>query len=86
MEYRTNYRCKIPLSLLTDFALNANLLQVVNFNTWSRIIKGQKKESVLYHIYVSKHELIDRVTFSTPTFGDHLLIMIELNLFGHAKN
>ena len=38
-----------------------------------------KKESLLDHIDVNKLETISRVNFSTPTFGDHLLVMIELS-------
>ena len=38
-----------------------------------------KKESLLDHIYLNKLKTISRVNFSTPTFGDHLPVMIELS-------
>ena len=38
MEARQDYVYKMPLELLSNFALEKNLLQLVNFNTWSRSI------------------------------------------------
>ena len=78
MEFRSDYHHRIPLSTLTNFALEANLTQVVNFNTWSRIIKGKKKESLLDLVYVSNIATMSNVRFSTPTFGDHLLVMVDI--------
>ena len=78
MEFRSDYHHRIPLSTLTNFALEANLTQVVNFNTWSRIIKGKKKESLLDLVYVSNIATMSNVSFSTPTFGDHLLVMVDI--------
>ena len=53
---------------------------MIDFNTWSRIIKGQKKESMLDHIYVKKIANVENISFLTPTFGDHVLAIAELNL------
>ena len=80
MEYRPDHHHHIPLNNLTEFALNANLTQVINFETWSLVIKGKRKEPLFDHIYVSEISLVNNVSFSTPTFGDHLFVMIELNI------
>ena len=47
MDNRGDYLRKIPLKLLNDFALSNNLTQIVDFNTWSRTINGDRKESAL---------------------------------------
>ena len=86
MEFRSDYHHRIPLSSLTNFALEANLTQVVNFNTWSRIIKDKKKESLIDHVYVSNIATIKNVSFSTPTFGDHLLVMIDIEMKVNSPN
>ena len=45
MEHRPDYLNRIPLSLLTDFATQNNLTQLLHFKTWTRTINGVKKES-----------------------------------------
>ena len=55
MIHRVDYIYKLPMTSLLDFTLSNNLMQVVNFNTWSRIIKGIKKESCLDHVYKCHH-------------------------------
>ena len=39
MNHRMDYNRKVPLKLLNDFALENHLIQIVNFNTWSRNIR-----------------------------------------------
>ena len=57
-----------------------NLLQLVNFNTWSRNINGVRKQSCLDHIYLNCIETIVSVNQICPTFVDNLLVHVELNL------
>ena len=42
MDSRPDYDRKIPLALLSNFATNNNLTQIIEFNTWSRVIKNIK--------------------------------------------
>ena len=79
MSDRNEYQRKVLLSVLNDFVLNSDLIQVVNFNTWSRNINGVKKQSLLDHIYVNNLSSVRKVDHVTPTFGDHELIMIEMD-------
>ena len=65
---------------MSTFALNANLHQLVKQCTWSRVINGNLKESLLDHIYVNKLENVLKITYSVPTFGDYKFISIELDL------
>ena len=80
MNHRMDYNRKVPLKLLNDFALENHLIQIVNFNTWSRNINGIRKESLLDHVYVNNSATVNNVNFINPTFGDHVLVMLEINL------
>ena len=80
MNHRMDYNRKVPLKLLNDFALENHLIQIVNFNTWSRNINGIRKESRLDHVYVNNSATVNNVNFINPTFGDHVLVMLEINL------
>ena len=69
---RHDYSNRILLDTLNNFALNENLIQVVDFNTWSRTIKGVRKESMLDHVYLNNYGTFNSVHFETPVFGDHV--------------
>ena len=77
-DLRPDYSNKIMLDSLKLFANELNLIQVVDFNTWSRTINGTKKESLLDHVYLNRVEMIDAVYFDTPLFGDHVLVILDL--------
>ena len=53
MNIRPDYCNKLLLNHLRDFSTESDLIQVVDFNTWSQTINGNKKESLLDHIYVN---------------------------------
>ena len=55
-----------------------NLIQLVEFPTWQRIINNVKKESILDHIYVQDPTIIENITHKIPLIGDHKLIMFEI--------
>ena len=78
MEGRPDYDRKIPLSILTNFAQENNLIQIVNETTWSRVINGTKKESLLDHIYVNNLAPVLNVSNDFQLFGDHALVVVEL--------
>ena len=86
MSVRPDYNYKIPMKNLSEFALESNLTQLVTFNTWSRTIKGVIKESVLDHVYVNNFASVLNVTFSVPVFGDHVLVLVELNVKCSVNN
>ena len=43
-----------------------NLVQLVNFVTWSRSVNAAIKESTLDHIYTDNVSLVNEVTFKDP--------------------
>ena len=86
MSVRPDYNYKIPMKNLSEFALESNLTQLLTFNTWSRTIKGVIKKSVLDHVYVNNFASVLNVTFSVPVFGDHVLVLVELNVKRSVNN
>ena len=57
-----------------------NLVQIVEFPTWSRIVNNILLESIIDHIYVEDPTLVGGIHSIKPLFGDHLLISITLRL------
>ena len=86
MDSRPDYDRKIPLAQLSDFAVQNNFLQIVDFDTWSRVINGIKKESLIDHIYDNDISSVLNLKSEVPTFGDHLLLILELNLTMSIEN
>ena len=80
MENRPDYDRKVPLNLLNNFALEKNLIQMVSEATWSRVINGIKKESLLDHVYVKNAATVHNLTVKPQLFGDHKLVVVELTL------
>ena len=68
-----------------DVLLNdLNLVQLVNFPTWSRMVNNNLRESILDHIYVSNPLTVRDLKNSKPTFGDHLLVSFLYNCKCHS--
>ena len=68
-------------NLFDDFELHLetlNLLQLVNFDTWSRMVGTTLRSSRLDHIYVKNVGLIYDILLISPCFGDHKLIMMQM--------
>ena len=80
MENRPDYDQKLPLNTLNNFALEKNLIQIVTESTWSRVINGTKKESLLDHVYVKNVATVHSVCVKPQLFGDHKLVVVELIL------
>ena len=80
MQLRSDYPHKQMFLKLTTLIENLNLIQLVDFPTWSRYVRNSLKDSILDHVYVNNMALISNVHSITPTFGDHLLIIIDLTL------
>ena len=48
-----NYNYKNLFDIINEMATVNNLTQIINFPTWSRVVNGVKKESILDHVYVN---------------------------------
>ena len=53
---------------------NFNLVQLVRFATWSRMVGLDLRSSILDHIYVMDPTVISNLTSSRPYFVDHLMV------------
>ena len=80
MKWRNDYPHKHLFTHLTELTDRMNLLQLVDFPTWSRYINNIQKTSILDHVYVNNLSIVNNCGSITPTFGDHLLIILELTL------
>jgi hypothetical protein len=58
----------------------AYLMQLVNFNTWSRIVNSQVRESLTDHVYSSNPASILSVDGVKPLFGDHTMVNVVVKL------
>ena len=56
-----------------------NLVQLVKFKTWLRVVELTVKSSTLDHVYVKDISILDVITHIKPCFGDHELIMFNVN-------
>ena len=63
-----------------DILGDNNLVQLIEFPAWSRIINNVLSESIIDHIYVKDPTLVGGVHSIKPIFGDHLLISLTLRL------
>jgi endonuclease/exonuclease/phosphatase family metal-dependent hydrolase len=56
----------------------SDLVQMVNFPTWSRTINGVVKESLLDHLYSNNPLSISDIHSVEPIFGDHYMIVASM--------
>ena len=59
---------------------DVNLIQMVEFPSWSRIINNVLRESIFDHIYITDPTICGGVHSTKPCFRDHLLISIDVNV------
>ena len=82
LDYRkkhdVNYSNASLFAIFDEGFDDLNLLQLVNFCTWSRLVGNTARSSILDHIYVNDVELVKEITHITPVFGDHELVMAVL--------
>jgi hypothetical protein len=57
---------------------HVNCSQLVTFNTWSRIVNGVLRESVIDHVYVNNPIDIENLHKVDPICGDHSMIVFTI--------
>jgi hypothetical protein len=70
---------------MDDELAELNLVQMVNFSTWSRIVNGVKQMSILDHTYTSDPTAISNLYSETPVFGDHLAVIFNCGIKNEKK-
>ena len=69
-----NYRYENMFNDFDDAFDDINLIQMVEFKTWSRVVNNVLRESIIDHIYVTDPTMLIDLQSAKPCFGDHLLI------------
>ena len=54
------------------------LIQLVNFVTWSRMVGSSLRSSILDHIYIKNPTIVNNLRSLDPFFGDHMLVEFEV--------
>ena len=79
LKYQIDYSNHYLFAMLNHEFENQNLVQIVKFPTWSRIVNNLLKSSILDHIYIKDVTLINNVQSFKPMVGDHLLVTFNVN-------
>ena len=79
-RYDVNYSHKNYFTKLNEAFESLDLIQLVNFDTWSRFINNIRHSSIIDHIYVKNPIAITNLSSVIPPFGDHCLIMFNIRL------
>jgi hypothetical protein len=67
-----NYQFQNYFEYMDEKFSDKELMQLVDFPTWSRTVNGVLKESILDHIYTQDPTSVGDLYSITPCFGDHL--------------
>ena len=78
-KYDVQYSHKHYFNILDVLINEKNLMQIVNFDTWSRNINNTIKTSLLDHVYISNPTKVSNLTSLIPPFGDHVLISFDIH-------
>jgi hypothetical protein len=82
LDYNRIYQSNDNFSTLYEHLLAVfdplGLIQLVNFETWSRFVQQIKKSSILDHIYSKDPELIRDLQPIDTEIGDHKLVVFKL--------
>ena len=81
----TDYSHKNYFVSLNEAFMPLNLIQLVNFETWSRVINNTFCSSIIDHVYTRDPTKINSIYPITPPFGDHCLIIIEMQINQKVK-
>ena len=72
--YDDNYNNKNLFQDFDDILSDFNLIQLVKFETWSRMVGTERRSSILDHIYIKDPTVITKIDYVQPFFGDHVLV------------
>ena len=79
MKYHNDYSNKWYFEKLTEIFEGLELVQLVDFITWTRLVNTQWRRSVLDHICVRDATLISNLLPVETVLGDHKLITITID-------
>ena len=82
--YLSNYNFSSLYDELIEIFEPLGLIQMVNFETWSRFVQQIRKTSIIDHIYTQHPEALKDITPIDTEIGDHKLI--KFNIAGKIDN
>ena len=77
-RYAPDYRYKHLFEFQNQQNETLNLIQIIDFPTWRRIVDNVQKESILDHVYVQDPTIVKNINSFVPTIGDHVMIIIDI--------
>ena len=78
-RFDVNYAYKNYFTDFDEILADFGLIQLVEFETWSRLVGNSLKSSILDHIYVTDVTRVSNITATKPCIGDHLLITFTIS-------
>ena len=82
--YLSNYNFSSLYDELIEIFEPLGLIQMVNFETWSRFVQQIRRTSIIDHIYTQHPEALKDITPIDTEIGDHKLI--KFNIAGKKEN
>ena len=79
-----NYGYKNLFNDFDELLGNFELVQLVNFVTWSRLVGMSLRSSILDHIYIKDPTIVNNLRSIDMLFGDHVLV--EFNVVYHKTD
>ena len=77
--FNDNYAHKNLFDDFDEMLAEFNLIQMVKFKTWSRMVGTVMRSSILDHVYVENPVVIKNLKSTRPYFGDHLMVEFCIN-------
>lgn len=75
-----NYNHHEMFNLLDELEGDQNLTQLVRFDTWRRVVRGELKSSLLDHIYENSSGLVNHINEISTSTSDHTPIQLNIML------
>jgi hypothetical protein len=76
----TGYAFKNYFDYFDEVMLDTVCIQLVKFHTWSRVVNGAHRESILDHLYTQNPCQIRNLQEFKPIFGDHSIVIFDHDL------
>ena len=84
-RFEINYSHKHYFEALNNHFDRHNLIQIIDFDTWSRVVNNIPKTSIIDHVYLKDPTSVNNVSALTLPFGDHKLMMLKRNWKLYSK-
>ena len=81
-----NYNHHAMFTMLDEFENEMHLSQLVNFNTWRRVVSGELRTSLLDHVYENAAGLVKSITEISTSTSDHTPLLINLAMKIEHRN